>query len=195
VLNSFTDYENTGVSATPPLHECSELLSEPLFAALYSELHRLARCQLARCAAPVTMSATTLIHGAYIEIAKREGLSFPDPPRFIGYAARVMRGLIIDYVRNRRAQKRGCLFEMTSCTLRPEGQPIEDRDLLMIRDALDELATVDEALAELVNLKFFCGFSFSEIAAMRNESVRTVQRAWHKARLYLYQNLRPVTRQ
>ena len=57
-------------------------------------------------------------------------------------------------------------------------------------ESLDELATVDAALAELVNLKFFCGFSFLEIAGMRSVSERTVQRDWEKARIYLYQSIR-----
>jgi DNA-directed RNA polymerase specialized sigma24 family protein len=63
--------------------------------------------------------------------------------------------------------------------------------VLQVSEALDELVKVDPALAEVVNLKFFCGFSFGEIAAMRNQSERTVQRAWEKARIYLHQSIRP----
>ena len=57
---------------------------------------------------------------------------------------------------------------------------------MMISDALDELAEVEPALAEIVDLKFFCGFSFAEIAAMRGVSERTIQRSWEKGRLYLH---------
>ena len=63
------------------------------------------------------------------------------------------------------------------------------RSLTVIGDALDELARTDAALAELVDLKFFCGFSFAEIAAMRGTSERTEQRNWEKARIYLYRSL------
>jgi len=81
--------------------------TELLFSALYSELHRLARRELARQGVPISLSATTLLHEAYLEMAPRDGSSFPDRARFMGYAARVMRGLIIDFVRNSHAQKRG----------------------------------------------------------------------------------------
>src|SRR5215467_3792507 len=88
--------------------------ADALFSALYSELHRLAARELARQGIPLSLSPTTLLHQAYIEIAPRDGASFPDRARFMGYAARVMRGLIIDHVRRRQAQKRGSQFEITS---------------------------------------------------------------------------------
>ena len=165
--------------------------AEALFTALYSELHRLAQRQLARHGGPVSLGATTLLHKAYIDIAERTGPSFPDHSRFMGYAARVMRGLIIDHARNRRAQKRGGLFEITLLDSNAGGDAVDDRELMLISDALDELAKVDPSLAELVDLKFFCGFSFAEIAAMRSVSERTVQRSWEKARIYLHCSIRP----
>ena len=82
----------------------SKAAADALFSALYSELRRLARHELARHGAPMSLSATTLLHKAYIEIAGRDGTSFPDRNRFMGYAARVMRGLIIDHARSRCAQ-------------------------------------------------------------------------------------------
>ena len=85
-----------------------------LFNALYSELHGLARRELARRGYPATLGVTTLLHEAYLDISARDGASFPDQARFMGYAARVMRGIIIDYARNRMALKRGGEFEITS---------------------------------------------------------------------------------
>jgi RNA polymerase sigma factor (TIGR02999 family) len=165
--------------------------ADVLFAALYSELHRLAKRELARQSVPVTLSATTLLHQAYLDMAEREGPSFPDRARFMGYAARVMRGLIIDHARNRQAQKRGGLFEITSLNtdVLKKGS-VDYHELANISEALDELAQVDAPLAEIVDLKFFCGFSFAEIAAMRFMSERTVQRNWEKARIYLHRRLR-----
>jgi len=101
-----------------------------------------------------------------------------------------MRGLIIDHARNRQAQKRGGQFEITSLENENVGNPADERELQRISDALDELAKVDRELAEFVDLKFFCGFSFAEIAAMRSLSERTVQRKWEKARIYLHRELR-----
>ena len=165
------------------------LSHEALFTALYAELHRLAGRELARRGAPPSLGVTTLLHEAYLDIAARAGASFPDRGRFMGYAARVMRGLILNHVRARRAQKRGDRFEITSV----DGDVMElpdERELTSISDALDELAKVDPALAQLVDLKFFCGFSFAEIAAMRSTTERTVQRHWEKARLYLNRAIR-----
>ena len=162
--------------------------SDALFSALYSELHRLAKSQLARQGAPANLSATTLLHEAYLEMAGREGAAFPDRGRFMGYAARVMRGLIIDHARSRRAQKRGGRFEITSVGFELE-DPADDRELTKIGDALDELAKADPPLAEIVDLKFFCGFTFAEIAAMKNTSERTTQRQWEKARIYLHRTI------
>lgn len=163
---------------------------EQLFAALYSELHRLAKRELRRYGGAVSLSCTTLLHEAYLDMAAREGASFPDRARFMGYAARVMRGLIIDHARERRAQKRGGLFEITSLDTDAANNAVDHRQLLQISEALDELAKAEPALAEIVDLKFFCGFSFAEIAAMRDVSERTVQRNWEKARIYLHRKIR-----
>ena len=163
--------------------------ADTLFTTLYQELHRMARRELARRGNGVTLGATTLLHEAYLDISGREGAAFPDRPRFMGYAARVMRGLIIDYARSRHAQKRGGLFEITSMDTDVADGVRADPELSELSDALDELAKVDAWLAQVVDLKFFCGFSFAEIAAMRGVSERTVQRDWEKARIYLHHTL------
>jgi len=162
---------------------------EALFTALYTELHRVAKRELSRPGAPVTMGATTLLHEAYLDMADREGPAFPDRARFMGYAARVMRGLIIDHARNRRAQKRGGQFEITSLATEVAESAVDGRELTRVSEALEELAKVEPPLAEIVDLKFFCGFSFAEIAAMQGVSERTVQRSWEKARIYLHRGI------
>jgi RNA polymerase sigma factor (TIGR02999 family) len=164
--------------------------AEALFSELYAELHRVAKRELARQGAAVSLGPTTVLHEAYLGMAKRQGASFPDQARFLGYAARVMRGLIIDHVRSRRAEKRGGGFHLTAMpTDVPAGAP-DAQELTRISRALEELARTEAPLAELVDLKFFCGFSFAEIAAMRNVSDRTVQRQWQKARIYLHRAIR-----
>jgi RNA polymerase sigma factor (TIGR02999 family) len=160
--------------------------SEALFAALYAELHRLASRQLARSARSITLGTTTLLHEAYLDINRREGLAFPDRERFMAYASRVMRGLLIDYVRNRKAQKRGGLFEIVSLPDQVEGAPEDAEHVARIGEAVEKLALLDPALAQVVDLKFFCGFTFNEIAAMQHVSVRTVRRHWNKARMLLH---------
>lgn len=165
-----------------------KLAADTLFSALYSELRRLAKYELGRHGAPMSLSATTLLHQAYIEMSGNNRTSFADCKRFMGYAARVMRGLIIDHARSRSAQKRGGQFEITSLEAEIENA-VDEHKLVQISQGLDELAKADPVLAEIVDLKFFCGFSFAEIAAMRDVSERTVQRQWEKARIYLHRSI------
>ena len=164
--------------------------ADALFTALYGELHRMARRELAKRGAGVTLGATTLLHDAYLDISGRASAAFPDRNRFMGYAARVVRGLIIDYARGKQAQKRGGQFELTAISTDVAGAMPDPTELGQLGEALDELATVEPRLANVVDLKFFCGFSFAEIAAMTGVSERTVQRDWEKARIYLHQVLR-----
>jgi RNA polymerase sigma factor (TIGR02999 family) len=166
--------------------------AEALFTTLYAELHRVARRELARHGWGAGLGATSLLHEAYLDLSERNGMQFPDRNRFMAYAARVMRGLIIDYVRNRQAQKRGGQFELTSISTDVAETVTNDRELRDVSDALDELAQTDALLAEVVDLKFFCGFSFSEIAEMKGVSERTVQRSWQKARTYLHRAVRSM---
>lgn len=164
--------------------------AEALFSQLYSELHRLARRELARQGAPVSLGASSLLHEAYVEIAAREGASFPDRARFLAYASRVMRGLIVEHARSRQALKRGGGFHITALPTDVPDRAADDGTLELLSGALDELARVDRNLAEIVDLKFFCGFSFAEIAALHGVSERTVERRWESARVYLHRALR-----
>lgn len=167
-----------GVAATP---------NEKLFAALYGELRDLAQRQL-RHDGSASISPTTLLHEAYLGMSARDTV-FPDRARFMAYAARVMRGLIIDLVRERRALKRGSEFHITRLSSELELPSGDERELGRLSDALDELALHDQRLAEVVDLRYFCGFTLEEIAAQRGTSKRTVQRDWEKARILLFQQL------
>ena len=134
-----------------------------------------------------------MLHEAYLDLAGREGVQFPDRARFLGYAARAMRGLVISYARRSGAQKRGGgQFEITltdSGSGAPSGAGERAEEYQQLSDALDELAILEPALAQLVDLHFFCGYTFAEIAGLRGVSERTVHRDWRKARLVLHQTL------
>jgi len=162
---------------------------EQLFTVLYNELHRLAQRELRR-GALLTMSPTTLLHETYINLARRDAGAFPDRARFFAYAARAMRGLLIDYVRNRRAQKRGGGFEITSLPSELPATTTSGDDVEGIGEALTSLGAIEPRLAQVVDLKFFCGFSFAEIAQLLGTSERTAQRDWDKARILLQRYLR-----
>jgi RNA polymerase sigma factor (TIGR02999 family) len=161
---------------------------DALFACLYDELRQIAQRELRR-GGGLTLSATTLLHETYFKVQQRAGIAFPDHARFLAYASRAMRSLVIDYARSRQAQKRGGLFEITSLPTELPEQVTEAAELERLGSAIDSLATLDPALAQLVDLKFFCGYSLVEIASMRGVSERTAQRDWEKARLLLQRAL------
>jgi RNA polymerase sigma factor (TIGR02999 family) len=164
--------------------------ADQLFSALYRELHAIAEREVHRRGADLTLGTTTLLHEAYLNIAGREGIQFAGRPQFLAYAARAMRGLIIDYARRRRAQKRGGEFCITHSGVElPADQPALADELEQLDTALETLARVDLELARLVDLHFFAGFSFGELAQLRGVSERTVQRDWRKARLLLHRTL------
>jgi RNA polymerase sigma factor (TIGR02999 family) len=155
-----------------------------LFISLYEELRRIARRELRRRSG-VSLSATTLLHEAYFKIKQRPDAAFPDEPHFLAYASRAMRTLVIDYARSRQAEKRGGAFHITRLPTQVPEQITEAADLERLATAIDALAVHDSSLAQLVDLKFFCGYSLIEIAAMRGISERTAQRDWDKARVLL----------
>jgi RNA polymerase sigma factor (TIGR02999 family) len=179
------------VMASPATGDCASA-SPDLFASLYGELHRLARAQL-RSKGVVSISATTLLHDAYLSMHARDGKAFPDEASFIAYAASAMRGIVIDYIRSRRAQKRGGEFHLTTLDTAADESAVRADDVPRIGDALASLAQVEPDLAQLVDLKFFCGLSIGEIATLRNVSERTIRRDWLKARIYLRRALGDAT--
>jgi RNA polymerase sigma factor (TIGR02999 family) len=158
---------------------------QQLFVTLYNELHRMAERELRRNSS-MTLSPTTLLHETYLSMRERSSTLFADRPQFMAYAARAMRGLLVDYVRGRTAQKRGGAFEITSLPTEVPEAPAADVELVKLAEALQELEGTDARLAQLVDLKFFCGFSFSEIGELLGVSERTAQRDWDKARIYLH---------
>lgn len=168
----------------------SDVAAEELFALLYGELHQLAEHTLRRDGSALTLGTTTLLHEAYLKIAGRVELAFEDRARFFAYASRAMRSLVIDYARNRRTLKRGAQFEVTLDESLDGGNAgalalRDSESMVRLGDAMQSLAALDPALAELVDLHFFGGFGFTEIATMRGVSERTVQRDWRKARMLL----------
>jgi RNA polymerase sigma factor (TIGR02999 family) len=159
-----------------------------LFVELYGELKSLRR-EIRRRGGSLTLGAETLLHETWVKLSQRRGLAFPDRGRFLAYAARAMRGLVIDYARRRQAQKRGGAFAITALPT-DVAAPADSRELERLSDAIDALGELDPALAELVDLKYFCGYSFAEIAALRGISERTALREWEKARIVLHRLIR-----
>ena len=159
---------------------------------VYSELRRLAGAKLADENPGQTLQATALVHEAYLRLVDvDQARRWNSRVHFFRAAAEAMRRILVDHARRKRSLKRGGEFKITSAS-GEEPSPddsVSPESLENLSSALDELASVDPQLAQLVDLHFFCGFTLVELAQMRGVSERTVQRDWRKARLLLHHAL------
>ena len=167
--------------------EARRLEQDALFGALYPQLRRLAHGQLRRNE-PITLLDTTgLVHEAWLRLAKNDGMPLDDAGLFLGYAARVMRFVVIDFVRQRHAQRRGGEKQhVTLDTGIAESATLHDEQLLRLNDALEELAQVDDRLVKVIEMRCFGGLSEIQIGEALGVTVRTVRRQWQRARLLLH---------
>jgi len=157
-----------------------------LFGAAYEELRRLARARLRDGGRDTFMDTTTLVHESYLRFISGGQLRGADRRAFFGYASRVMRSVIIDSVRERRAGRRGGdLHRMTLNTQIIEDVPAAECELFEVHEALDVLAEAEPRLAKVVEMRYFGGYSEAEIAEALDMTERTVRRDWDKARLLL----------
>lgn len=154
---------------------------------LYAELRRLAHSRLRREGDLTALDTTALVHESYLRLQGAAAPAFPDRHHFLSYASRVMRSVVVDLVRARRADRRGGgESPLTLSTTLAHDLPGGGEDeVLRVHEALAELAAVDERLAGVVEMRYFGGLSEAEIAAALGVTERTVQRDWHKARLFL----------
>lgn len=155
------------------------------FAAYYPELKRIAHSRLRENALQGQFQTTALVHDSYLKLAAGPEREFPDRLRFLAYASRTLRSILIDHVREQRAQRRGGEYDVVTLdTTVGEGMP-PSKDVEAVSAALDELEKLDEALARLVEMRFFGGLTEAQIAEALGISERTVRREWSKARALL----------
>ncbi|HSR65820.1 MAG TPA: ECF-type sigma factor [Xanthomonadaceae bacterium] len=160
-----------------------------VLATLYQELHAMARRQLAGQHGQ-TLDATALVHEAYLRLVGRHAAQFDDRAHFFAYAASAMRSVVVDYARQRLAQKRGGdLHRVTELPEEVEGGLRLDEEMLGLDTALTRLEAVDGRLAQVVELRYFAGLSELEIASLLKRSERSIRRDWQKARLFLLASL------
>ena len=163
---------------------------DQVLATLYQELHSMARRQLAGQHGH-TLDATALVHEAYLKLIGRREAQFDDRAHFFAYAASAMRSVVVDYARQRLAQKRGGdLHRVTDLPEDLEGGVRLDEETLGLDTALTRLAAVDQKLAQVVELRYFAGLSELEIAALLKRSERSIRRDWQKARVFLLASLK-----
>lgn len=161
-----------------------------LLATLHAELRRLAERELLRHPG-AAVSPTTLVHEVYTQLLSRQDVSCPEPAR-LACVARAMRGVLIDLAGRHQALNLGTGFEIIAPDTPLAADDGIESPLLALSDALDELARHQPQLAEIIDLKYFCGFSFAEIAQLRGAPERIIQRDWQKGRLLLYRTLQDI---
>jgi RNA polymerase sigma factor (TIGR02999 family) len=160
--------------------------ADRVLALLYDDLRRIARSRLRLAGDMTLLDTTSLVHEAYLRFQGAGELDFADRRHFLGYAAKVMRSVIIDAVRTRQADRRGGgAIHVTLNTAIGDSVATGEDEVLRVHEALAELSSVDERLGSVVEMRYFGGLSESEIAECLGITERTVQRDWQKARLFL----------
>jgi RNA polymerase sigma factor (TIGR02999 family) len=164
---------------------------DELFAAAYSELRKLARSRLRDGGRNTFLETTALVHESYLRFVKVGELRIEDRRAFFGYASKVMRSVIIDSVRERQAERRGGdLTELTLDTQVSTELPNGGAEVLHVDEALLALEQAEPRLAQVVEMRYFGGYSEVEIAEVLGVTERTVRRDWDKARLLLMSALK-----
>lgn len=161
-----------------------------LWEGLYPDLKQLARARLRRSAPNTLLDTTGLVNDAYLRVANAQALRAASPGEFLAYAARTMRSIVIDLARERQAARRGGDLNRVPLNTEVMENAAEDEPL-RIDEALQGLAAVEPRLAQVVEMRYFGGFTETEIGEALGVTERTVRRDWEKARLLLRAMLSP----
>jgi RNA polymerase sigma factor (TIGR02999 family) len=171
--------------ATMGIEEQKSGAAQELFALMYQDLHRLAHARLQRNEPITLLDTTSLVHETYLRVLKSGRVEIAERPRFLAYAAQVMRSIIVDFVRQRHAERRGGNDPRVPLDSVAELVPSAEDEVLRVSEALNELAKVDERLAKVVEMRYFGGFTEDDIGLALGVNERTVRRDWQKARMLL----------
>jgi RNA polymerase sigma factor (TIGR02999 family) len=164
---------------------------DSLFGLLYQDLRKLARSRLRRSEPITLLNTTSLVHESYLRFLNARELDFADRGRFFGYAASVMRSIVVDEVRKRRTERRGGEAEHVELDTGVADSAQHDEDqIIRVHEALDELSALDPRLAQVVEMRYFAGLTEPDIAEALGVTERTVRRDWDKARTLLFSALR-----
>jgi len=165
---------------------------DALFEAAYGELRRLAHARLHGGGRSTVLDTTALVHESYVRLVQIGELSFDDRRAFFGYAARVMRSVIVDTARARLAERRGGdVQQLTLSTDLANDIARDEAGIVAVHEALQELEQADARAAQMVEMRYFGGYTDKEVAETLGVTERTVQRDWEKAKMLLRVILRP----
>lgn len=159
------------------------------FSRIYAELDGMARRHLGHADRFTMLDAPGLVHEVYLRLAQQGELPGQSRRAFLAYASRIMRNVVIDYVRSRKAQRNGGGREAITLNTGIAGHVLQEPGLLALGDALESLARLDERAHWVVEMRYFGGMEIEEIAEFLEISPATVKRDWQKARAFLLQSL------
>jgi RNA polymerase sigma factor (TIGR02999 family) len=168
----------------------SSTAKEELIRVVYKELRRIAAIRLRGEAAHHSLQPTALVNEAYLRFAQLREIDWQSRNHFFAVAATLMRRVLVDHARARRASKRGDGAVTLSLNDLIYSPPKTEPEILALDDALERLAQLDERQSKIVELRFFAGMSEEETAQILGISVRTVKRDWRAAKAWLFDDLR-----
>lgn len=161
---------------------------DQVFAVLYPELRKIAHARLRSQGGVAHLATTALVHESFLKLIDSANLLLTDRKHFFAYAAKTMRNIIIDFAREQLAERRGGGAEPLQLDTELANQVGGDsagRTLIQVNDTLLALEAVDPTLAQVVEMRYFAGYSEVEVAELMGTSERTVRRQWEKARAFL----------
>jgi RNA polymerase sigma factor (TIGR02999 family) len=162
---------------------------ESLMEVVYAELRRLAHSYLRRERRGNTLQSTALVHEAYLRLIDQKNVTWQNRAHFFGIAAHMMRRILVDHARSRRASKRGAGISMLALDEAVAGSGPRDLNLVVLDQALETLAGIDPQQVRIVELRFFAGLSIDETAEALRISPATVKREWAMAKAWLYREM------
>ncbi|MGI8955911.1 MAG: sigma-70 family RNA polymerase sigma factor [Chthoniobacterales bacterium] len=185
--------------SSPPKQEATRLLidwgqgdaeaASRLMPLVYDELRQIARGYLRRERADHTLQATGLVHEAYLRLVDQTVTSWQNRAQFFGVAACVMRRVLLDHARRHRAEKRGGTWQKLEFDEALAAGLPRSLDLVVLDEALQNLAQVDPRQSQVVELRFFGGLTTEEAAEVLDVSPRTIKREWRRARAWLHREI------
>jgi len=162
---------------------------DDLMPLVLGELRRAARRCFERESHAHTLQPTALVHELYLHLRRRRGVSWEGRRQFLGYAVRAMRRILVDHARKRRSKKRGEGWKVLPFDPGLFAAEERDEELVVLDHALDRLGRLDPRQARVVELRFFGGLDYEEIAGVLDISSRTARRDWQTARLWLREEM------
>jgi RNA polymerase sigma factor (TIGR02999 family) len=164
---------------------------DKLVSLVYPELRRVARRQLRPWRPGLTLDSGAVVHEAYLKLVDQTKVEWQDRSHFFAIAARAMRHVIVDYARKRHAQKRG--GDIVAVTDREVAVQAQAEELVAVNELLERLEAENPRMLQVVECRFFAGYSEAETAEALGVSARTVERDWLRARVWLKRAMAGLT--